>query len=854
MNKGLQCLSCLSLIILLSCANEPQKPSPTIKKPEWMVKAASLKKVLHLEIGSRAKVNYEGIFHSPMLLPVEAEDVKTFDSGDFNLDPFIVTRKNEDCLTIQVSTGQEEWNNLTTLCVEKTFGTDLIFTLTPESYTHVFGLGQQFVNPGKMNGDINGRIRKPGNHFGNRMVKFDSGNTGNTQVPIVYFTNQQGQAYALLFDNLYSQTWDFSKKDIWKVSSRGDAIRLFVLSGKDLKQLRAQYLSLTGRPPVPPKKAFGLWLSEFGYDNWEEIDSIISSLRQNKVPFEGFVMDLPWFGGVRAHSDRSQMGSLSWDENAFPNPTQKIQNLRQQGIGLILIEEPYVSKALPEHKTLSEKGYLVRQCAPPCRPTYLNTNPWWGRGGMIDWSHQEGAAFWHELKRNPLIEQGVMGHWTDLGEPEQYYGNGWYYGYPGPPLNQGDINRHSHAANHNLYNFFWSQSIFDQYQVTFENAPQTIRPFILSRSGTAGSQRFGVAMWSGDVSSRFTSLASQANAQMHMSLSGFDYYGSDVGGFYRGPMRSGNPVFTALYTRWLANAALTDVPLRPHTENLCNCNETTPEKAGHYQSNLATLHLRYRLIPYLYSLAHKAYRTGEAVFPPLIYHYPTDPNVSELGQTKMIGEYLILPVVADKDSTQTQVYLPKGKWYNFRSQALLQTKGEWSQPISLFDNTLFKLPLFARSGAIIPLMYVDEATLNSEGMRSDGTQRDELWLRIYPDSETSSFTYYEDDGYSLAYTKGSFRQTTISQVEENHQVKITIQPALGSYQGASTTRDIRIELPFANKPGQVLLNQKPLQQVDQAKADQGTTGWINTNSNLLQINLGSHSVSEQLQLLVNLAD
>src|SRR5262249_26867335 len=170
-------------------------------------------------------------------------------------------------------------------------------------------------------------------------------------------------------------------------------------------------------------------------------------------------------------------------------------------------------------------------------------------------------------------DAGVLGHWTDLGEPEEYSTDARYAGFASVGLND-------EPGVHNLYNLEWAASIARGYARHHVAA----RPFILSRSGTAGLARNGAAMWSGDIAANIVSLAAQLNVQMHMSFSGMDYFGSDVGGFFH-PAPDGDP--EELYTQWFADSALLDVPLRPHTENLCNCRQTAPDRRGDPASNLA---------------------------------------------------------------------------------------------------------------------------------------------------------------------------------------------------------------------------------------------------------------------------
>lgn len=428
----------------------------------------------------------------------------------------------------------------------------MTLSFSRESFHHVYGLGQQHPEPGTIDGDWSGKSRKPGSSFGNALVAQGGGAVANTQIPIAYMLGQGKQNYALFVDSPYAQSWDLSR-DPYTVKSAGEALRVYLIGGEDLPSLRSTYLDLTGRPPVPPKKAFGMWLSEYGFDNWQELEDKLNSLRRNKFPVDGAFLDLQWFGGVTANSDNTKMGSMRWDNGNFANAETKLKQLRDKsGIAIGLIEQPYIGRRLPEYLTLSTKGYLVRQCPYPCDPVYLQDNPWWGKGSMLDFSNREGADFWHDWRRESLVKAGVNYHWTDLGEPAMYDTNGWYAG-----VAVGRGNANTHAAVHNLYNLLWSRSIAEGYK---RNGHKN-RPFQLSRSGSAGSQRYGVAMWSGEIGSDLTNLASHLNAQMHMSLSGIDYFGSDVGGFRREALKGD---LNDTYTQWFAASAMLDVPLRPH--------------------------------------------------------------------------------------------------------------------------------------------------------------------------------------------------------------------------------------------------------------------------------------------------
>jgi len=694
-------------------------------------------------------------------------------------------------------------------------------TITKEGMQNVYGLGEQFFMGGSADGDWDGRVRSPGGNFGNAMVyDTDNGPVGNAQIPVMFAVGPNNTNYGMFLDHIYKQQWTMNATP-WKVETWGDQIRWYTMTGPNLPDLRKDYMELTGHPPVPPKKALGLWVSEYSYDSWTEIDNRLNTLRSNKVPVDGFVLDLEWFGGVTAGSDNSSMGKLTWDTASFPNPATKIAGYtNNEGIGLLTIEESYVAKSLPEHSNLQSQGYLVRAGCATCNPVYLTTNDWWGRGGMIDWTQNAAGDYWHDQKRQPLINDGIIGHWLDLGEPEMYDSGDWTSGVL--------PNKHAHADYHNIYNLKWAESVARGYT----RNGVTRRPFMLARSAAGGLQRFGVAMWSADIGSKLTALAGHQNAQMHMSMSGIDYFGADIGGFRREML---NTDLNEMYTQWYASGMWFDIPGRPHVENLCGCHQSSPDQVGDLASNLANTRQRYELTPYLYSLAHRAYQYGEPVIPPLVYYYQNDGNVREMGNQKLIGRDLLVAIVAGAGERQRNVYLPAGDWINYHTNTWFHSTGQWYNNQPLYVNGVFRLPAYARAGAIIPKMYVDDKTMNVLGKRTDATTRNELIARVYAAPTATDFTLYEDDGETTAYQSGSARSTLISQQKTGSTATVTIAAANGTYSGAPASRSNVVELVVENtQAAAVTLNGTALtQHANKATFDAASSGWYNAGGGLI---------------------
>ncbi|MFT6987981.1 MAG: alpha-glucosidase (family GH31 glycosyl hydrolase), partial [Psychromonas sp.] len=424
----------------------------------------------------------------------------------------------------------------------------------------------------------------------------------------------------------------------------------------------------------------------------------------------------------------SKMGSLTWDLKNFPKPVDKIAAYKEKNIAMMVIEESYISKGLEEYKVLDKKGFMAHDNQGNTLDT-TQYSAWWGHGGMFDWTNKAGRDFWHDYRRQALINAGIAGHWTDLGEPEMHntqfkYSDGL-----------------DHVMVHNSFNTEWLQSIYDGY---LRNNPEK-RPFMMSRSGGMGMQALGAVMWSGDTGSDFASLASQMPQQTHMMWSGLDYYSSDVGGFHRAALQNSDKLQTdeqainELFTQWFAYSSLYEVPVRAHTENLCNCKETAPDRIGDIDSNRANINLRYQLLPYYYSLAFRATFDAEPVFPSLEYYYPNDDQAKNLGEMKMIGPFLLGSSAAAQGQKIASTYLPKGSWFDFRTGKSVTSKGQWVKQ-DLYINELFTLPLYVAQGALIPST---ESKANRLKVFGFGTQQ---------------FDWYDDDGSSSAYLQGDYQQ------------------------------------------------------------------------------------------------
>lgn len=745
--------------------------------------------------------------------------------------------------------------------------------IDPSSITEVYGLGQRFMRPGDANGDWLDLGVREGETLGNGFPGFQHAAVGNVQIPVYYAVGADSLNYALFMDNVYKQRWDFTV-NWWQARMFGDQLRWYVMTGPDLQDLRADYIELSGKPPVPPRKAFGLWVSEFGYDNFEQIESLLSGLRANDFPVDGFVLDLNWFGGVVLDDPaKSTMGRIDWDEDqtpmlaanaySFKNPGIRIADFQADHIGLVAIEESYLSNATDTFSQMPNDLTAFKRSHGACDPgnqsdAEKDVTGFWGRGRMIDWSDPAAGQWIHDHRRFPNLSQmGVTSHWTDLGEPENYRDDACYEGVE--TTAQGPKSEHSDI--HNLYNLLWNQSIWDGYRdrqgQTNALGVTNPRPFIMTRSGAGGTQRTGAAMWSGDIASNLESLATHANAQLHMSFSGIDYYGADTGGFRRETMpyndKQGNyrGYEDELYTQWFAYAAWFDTPVRPHTDNefvkIAHPYATAPHLVGHMPSNRANIRQRYELIPYYYSLAHLAHETGEALVPPPVLNFQNDPELAGVGHQKMIGREIMVGVVARHGEYARDLYLPAGRWANYHSNEWIESEGQKVAALPVYREGVLRLPAFVRAGAILPKMAVDSATEDAYGNRKDGRTPDtDLIVRVYADPTASNFTVFEDDGVTLQYAADGHpfyhhRETEVRQQQTDADtVIVTIDPASnvngsGPYPGAVSERRNIVELVVDGEraTGVSLNGASLIKWSDMETLQAAPSGWTHAGNNLI---------------------
>jgi alpha-glucosidase (family GH31 glycosyl hydrolase) len=459
---------------------------------------------------------------------------------------------------------------------------------------------------------------------------------------------------------------------------------LFVIDAKEPTAALAEYMRLTGQPALPPKWALGYHQSHRTLAEPSVALQIARTFREKNLPVDAVI----YLGtGYTPSGWNTGHGSLAFNPRAFDRPAEQIAALHDLHFKVVL------------HVNRAPKG-LFGQSIAEASDSPLHLRHYWAQ-------HHDTFAF------------GVDGWWPDDGD---------------------DLVRDSRLARHRLY---FDGSLHDR---------PNVRPWALHRTGHVGAQRYGGWIWSGDTDSRWDVFVDQVAMGLNHGLSLTPFWGSDIGGFFPTPELTGE-----LYARWFQFGAFS-ASFRSHgrTWHLrlpwgWNTGEFGPIEGPENQLPAAAelrnpaiepicrqyLELRYRLLPYNYTLAREASDTGLPMMRALWLHYPADPEAVKLGNEYLWGRDFLVAPVLEKGAKTRRVYLPAGKWHDWWSNEKL-TGGRWVERAV----DLATLPLYVRAGAIVPLDPVRQYTAQPV---SEPTT-----IRVFPGAD-GTFTLYDDDGQSLAY-------------------------------------------------------------------------------------------------------
>ena len=563
----------------------------------------------------------------------------------------------------------------------------------------------------------------------------------------------------LLSSNGYGIFWNNGSRSrvnnrfvhaLYLSSEVADSIDYYFLYGPDFDKIVAAYRELTGQAPLFGKWAYGFWQCKNRYDSQQELESIAQRYRDLHIPLDNIVQDWFWW---------NTMGEPVFNKN-YPDPKGMIKELHKLHVHLMISVWPFFRPGSPVYAGMDKRGFFID------RTKVAGFHP--AGMALYDAFNPEARNYYWKLMYDALFRIGVDAWWLDTTEPETEgretnilvtsrtaLGNGARYTNEYPLLTTTAVYQGQRAAS-------------DQKRV-----------FILSRSGYAGIQRNGAAMWSGDVDPNWETFRRQIPAGLNFSLSGLPYWTTDIGGFVSA--NPDDPAYRELFIRWFEFGTFCPI-FRVHGTRTTNQNELWSYGPEAQRTLVSYDKLRYRLMPYIYSLAWKTTHEGYTVMRPLVMEFRADTRAQNIGDQFLFGPAILVNPVTEPGATSRHLYLPEAKWFDFWTGTALSGARAIEAPAPID-----RIPLYVRAGSILPIGPEVEFTSEKSA--------DPIEIRVYPGTN-GSFTLYEDENDSYNYERGAF--ATIPFLWDDTTQTLTIGDRTGSFPGMLPSRTFRIVVVRSN--------------------------------------------------------
>lgn len=572
-----------------------------------------------------------------------------------------------------------------------------------------------------------------------------------------YYALSQGLAYGIFLDNSFRSFFDFNSEDngVVSFSAEGGEMNYVFIYGPKLDDVARSYHNLTGKPELPPIWALGYHQCRWSYYPERRVRDIAKNFREHEIPCDAIYLDIDYMDGWRC---------FTWDYEHFPDPAKLIADLKELGFQTVVMINPGI-KEDPDYSVYSD-GLEQDMFLRTADGDVAKAPVWPGFCAFPDFTHPGVREWWGKLYNQLYEEQGVSGFWNDMNEPAVFHVD--HKTLPDFVMHHHDGHPCSHRKAHNVYGLLMNRASFEAFK---KMKPQK-RPFLLTRASFSGGQRYA-AVWTGDNVSDWEHLQI-ANIQcQRLSISGFSFCGTDIGGF-AGKSEG------ELFVRWLQLSVFHPL-MRVHSMGQHTSGDTITDEAqltdpalhvtdqepwsfGEKWTPLAknAIELRYCLLPCLYTALWQNSTDGTPAIRHIGFEDPSDPKLWDQERDFRFGEHLLVsPVIQSKVQRQS-VYLPKGTWYYF-----------WTgQPCSseMFVNVMpDQIPFFVREGAVLPVYPLRQWTGEKP--------IDELTLYVYYKNGEESSKLYEDEGEGYGYQNGMYSlKTFFTEGSENSMsVKQTVE-------------------------------------------------------------------------------
>lgn len=524
------------------------------------------------------------------------------------------------------------------------------------------------------------------------------------------------------------------KSNYWKPHSRyrtdsGD-IDLFLIAGPSVRQVVERYTDLTGKSAMLPRYALGylgssMYYPELDNDCDDAILDFIDTTREEKIPVDGFQLSS---GYCTVETDKGiKRCVFTWNKKRFKDPREFFAQMEKRGVTVSPNVKPGILLIHPKLDEMKAKGMFIK--ASDSDEPGIGT--WWGgKGVFADFTNPSTRTYWKEMLKENVLEYGTSSVWNDNCEYDSLVDKDCRCDFEGKGGTIGQLK----SVMSNIMCHITDEAIHE----TFTNT----RPYIVCRSGHCGIQRYAQT-WAGDNLTCWDSLKYNIATILGMSLSGVANQGCDIGGFY-GPSPEAE-----LMVRWIQNGIF-QPRFSIHSTNTDNT-VTEPWMYGDCTDYIReAIGLRYQLSPYLYSLMERAHETGLPIMEPMCSAFQEDVKCYEEGVDFMLGDSLLVANVVEKGAVSRKVYLPEGEtFYDFYTRAAYEGGRTVELPVDLGS-----IPLFVRSGAIIPMA--------EDRLDNLKTQQAEHIRILCAADRDGRFELYEDDGISMDYEKGGCLKTSIT--------------------------------------------------------------------------------------------
>jgi len=572
-------------------------------------------------------------------------------------------------------------------------------------------------------------------------VELSQDNT-NISIPLLLSSN----GYGIFWNNGSRSRFNNRFVHASYLSSEvSDSMDYYFFYGPDFDRLIADYRELTGAAPLFGKWAYGYWQCKNRYDSQAELLAIAQKYRDLHIPLDNIVQDWFWW---------NIMGEPVFNKN-YPDPKGMIDTLHKNNVHLMISVWPYFRPGSPVYDEMDKRGFFID------RTKVQSFHP--PRMALYDAFNADARKYYWNLMNSALFKIGADAWWLDTTEPETE-------GRETNLLVNNKVNGGENGARYaNEFPFLTTTAVYEGQR----EASDKKRVFILSRSAYAGAQRNAVTTWSGDVDPNWETFRRQIPAGLNYSLSGLPYWTTDIGGFVSA--NPNDPAYRELYVRWFQFGAFCPI-FRAHGTRTTNENELWSYGPDAQKILVAYDKLRYRLLPYIYSLAWKTTSEGYTIMRPLVMDFREDVRAQNIGDQFLFGPALLVSPVTEPGATTRHLYLPAAKWYDFWTGAAIQGGHTLDAP-----SPIDRMPLYVRAGSILPLGPDVEYAAEKSA--------DPIELRVYRGGN-GAFTLYEDENDTYHYEKSVYATIPFSWDEATHT--LTIGDRAGSFPGMLEERTFRV--------------------------------------------------------------